>query len=653
MALWSVIGSSDGTGSAARFYYPSGVATDGTNLYIADFLNSTIRKVVISTGAVTTLAGKAGWPGTSDGTGSAARFHTPAGVTVYGGNLYVADTYNHTIRKVVISTGVVTTLAGTAGASGSDDGTGPAARFNRPYCVTTDGTNLYVADSENHTIRQMVLSSGEVTTLAGTAGASGSANGTGSAARFYRPFGITIDGGNLYVADTYNHTIRKIVISSAAVSTLAGTAGASGSNDGLGAAARFYYPWGIAASFGTSLYVADSANHTIRKIEIVTGGVTTLAGMAGDSGSRNGTGDEALFKNPTGVTTDGTSLYVADGENHTIRVITIAMAEVTTLAGTASVGSSDGTGTAARFYDPLGVTTDGTNLYVADTDNHTIRQVVIATGAVSTLAGTAQAEGSDDGTGADARFDYPRSIATDGTNLYVADTDNHTIRQIVISSGEVTTLAGTAGASGSDDATGAAARFNFPRGITTDGLNLYVVDTGSSTIRQIVISSKEVTTLAGTAGAQGSADGTGSAARFNNPHGVTTDGANLYVADTWNHTIRQIVISSREVSTLAGTAGADGRSDGTGTAARFNNPYGVTTDGTNVYVADTNNLAIRQVVISTAAVTTLAGGGGFGPGSSDGTGTAARFDLPSGIATDDTSLYIADSGNNTIRIGTK
>ncbi len=214
---------------------------------------------------------------------------------------------------------------------------------------------------------------------------------------------------------------------------------------------------------------------------------------------------------------------------------------VTTPVGTAGIsGSTDGTGTAARFNTPIGITTDGTNLYVADFNNHTIRKIVISSGVVTTLAGTAGSAGSTDGTGLAAMFSWPQGITTDGTNLYVADFNNHTIRQIVISSGVVTTLAGLAGSAGSTDGTGTAARFSTPAGITTDGTNLYVADTGNHTIRKIVISSGVVTTLAGLAGSLGSTDGTGSAARLNNPIGITTDGTNLYVVDRSNHTIRRI-----------------------------------------------------------------------------------------------------------------
>jgi sugar lactone lactonase YvrE len=325
--------------------------------------------------------------------------------------------------------------------------------------------------------------------------------------------------------------------------------------------------------------------------------VTTLAGTAGSYGSDDGTGTAALFNSPSAITTDGTNLYVADSGNNTIRKIVISTKKVSIFAGSTNgdSGSDDGIGTTARFNNPLGVTTDGTNLYVADYSNHTIRKIVIASRMVTTLAGTAGSYGSDDGTGTAASFYNPFGIATDGTILYVADYGNHTIRKIVIASGEVTTLAGTAGAYGSDNGAGTAARFYYPAGIATDGTDLYLADTGNHIIRKIVIATGEVTTLAGKAGSYGSANGTGTAARFNNPFGITMYKTNLYAADTGNSTIRKIVIATGKVTTLAGSAEYSGSTDETGTAARFNNPFGITMDENNLYVADTGNHTIRKI----------------------------------------------------------
>ena len=260
-----VQGTNDGTGSAARFYVPQGVATDSSgNVYVADADNYTIRKITPA-GVVTTLAGLAGSYGSADGTGSAARFYHPSAVaTDPSGNVYVADTSNDTIRKVTPG-GVVTTLAGSAGVQGTNDGTGSAAQFRVPFGVATDSAgNVYVADTDNYTIRK-ITPGGVVTTLAGLAGSYGTNDGTGSAARFFNPEGVATDSsGNVYVADTWNHTIRKIT-PAGVVTTLAGLAGSFGSADGTGSAALFHYPHGVATDSSGNVYVADDGNYTIRK----------------------------------------------------------------------------------------------------------------------------------------------------------------------------------------------------------------------------------------------------------------------------------------------------------------------------------------------------------------------------------------------------
>jgi len=311
-------GSADGAGTAARFNAPLGIAADSAgNIYVADTLNHTIRKID-STGGVVTLAGTAGSLGMVNNSGANARFNLPSGVTAdSAGNVYVADTTNHSIRKID-SAGAVTTLAGTT-APGNTNGGGSIARFNFPSGIAIDSAGiLYVVDTNNHTIRKIVISNtGVVTvsTLAGAALSAGSANGDGlTIARFNSPNSITIDSlGNLYVADTSNHTIRKIVISSgvATVSTLAGTALSTGSADGLSTAARFNTPLGITTDSAGNVYVADTNNHTVRKITPA-GETSTVVGVAGSAGFTPGFLPGQL-SSPTGVAISGTSLYVTTG----------------------------------------------------------------------------------------------------------------------------------------------------------------------------------------------------------------------------------------------------------------------------------------------------------------------------------------------------
>ncbi len=307
-------GATNGAGAVAQFTFPYDVTSDASgNLYIADFNNHLVRKIT-SAGVVSTLAGS-GIGGNGDGTGTAAQFDNPAGIAVNSsGVVYVADVYNHRIRRIT-SAGVVTTFAG--GTGGYAEGTGTAAQFNNPRGVAIDSAgSLYVADAFNHRIRK-ITSAGVVTTFAGS-GTSGYQDGNGATARFAYPYGVAVDAsGTVYVADTNNHRIRKIT-SGGVVSTLAGT-GMSGYQDGNGATARFDTPYGIAVDESGVVYVADTNNNRIRKIQ-PSGDVTTLVGA--NSGYAEGSGTAALFNTPRGITiTSAGVLYAADTNNHRIRKI--------------------------------------------------------------------------------------------------------------------------------------------------------------------------------------------------------------------------------------------------------------------------------------------------------------------------------------------
>jgi len=609
--------------------------------------------------AFTTLAGGGGF--SANMAGSAVRFWFPAAVTVdSAGNVYVAENGNNTISKVTAA-GVVTTLAGRPGSLGSANGTGSTARFDSPLGGAADGAgNVYVADTANNTIRK-VTPAGVVTTLAGQAGSFGSANGTGSAARFGYPTGVVVDGaGHVYVADTANNTIRRVT-PAGVVTTLAGLAGNSGSTDGTNSNARFRFPTAVAVDGATNVYVTDAFNHTIRKMTPVGANwvVTTLAGLAGSSGSTDGTNSAARFTEPNGVAVDSAgNLYVADLGNSTIRQLAQVGTNcvVTTIAGLAgSFGSANGTSSDARFNVPTGLAVGSADeVYVADLGNGLIRKLTRAetNWTVATLAGTGGIYGSAEGTGMDARFNGPSGVAVDSTkNIYVADQINHTIRRVT-PAGLATTVAGSAGHAGSVDATGNDARLRSPSGVAVDSAgNVYVADTWDSTIRKVTPAGV-VTTLAGQPGVIGGDDGTNGAAQFALPMGVAVDKTgNLFVADTLFCTIRKVtpVGTNWVVTTLAGLADVYGSQNGTGSAARFYLPTSVALDSTgNVYVADTLNHLIRKVTPA-GAVTTFAGGAGQ-VGSVDGTGTAARFYVPTGVAVDSAdNVYVADTYNNTIR----
>ena len=294
------------------------------------------------------------------------------GLAISGTSLYVGDTYNHAIRVVDTGTAVVTTLAGVKGTSGTTDATGTNAKFNFVFGLAISGTSLYVADKSNHAIRIVDTGTAVVTTLAGVKGTSGTTDATGTIAQFNGPCALAISGTSLYVADRSNHAIRIVDTGTAVVTTLAGVKGTSGTTDATGTNAQFNYMSGLAIS-GTSLYVGDTYNHAIRVVDTGTAVVTTLAGVKGTSGTTDGSGTNAQFTSPHGLSISCNKLYVADFFNHVIRIVDTDTKEVTTVAGVKRFsGTADGTGTNAQFtgvrglyLDPAG---DASTFYVADSN---------------------------------------------------------------------------------------------------------------------------------------------------------------------------------------------------------------------------------------------------------------------------------------------
>jgi hypothetical protein len=306
-----------------------------------------------------------------------------------------------------------TSFAGKAGESGNVDGAGGAARFALPFGVTLDNSgNVYVADSGNDNVRK-ITPTGVVSTVVTLSSSL---------------FGIAVDkAGNLYLTEQESNYVRKITPTGNS-SIFAGDESARGSRDGPGSLARFWGPRGLAIDGADNLYVADFGNATIRKITPA-GIVSTIAGSPGSYGSTDGTGPAALFSGPRGLAVDGDNVYVADSFNQTIRKVTVS-GVVTTIAGLpGTVGSSDGTGSAARFSNPISVAADGAgNVYVADINNQTIRKITAAA-VVTTLGGQPETVGSNDGSGAEAQFNYPVGIAADRSgNIYVADSGNSVVR---------------------------------------------------------------------------------------------------------------------------------------------------------------------------------------------------------------------------------
>lgn len=336
----------------------------------------------------------------------------------------------------------ISTLAGTPGVTGSTDAMNAAIEFDDPMGIAVDAnTNVYVADLDNDVIRQLHLSGTNwvSTTIAGTAGVGGSIDGTN--ALFEGPHGIAVDAaGNVYVSDTGNSTIRMLTYAGGVwtVKTIAGLAGVTGNTNGIGSGTLFRYPMGLTVDSGGNIYVADEGNSQIRKLSPSGGNWygTTLAGLAGTSGSADGIGTSATFYGPSGITVDTSgNLYVADTKNNTIRELTSNGGNwnVATIAGRPNqTGSTDGVGSAALFYNPTGIAIDPSgDLYVVDSGNDTIRRVTAdgTNWSVFTSAGVADHTGTTDGTGTNVMFNGPSDIAVDAyTNVYISDSFNGTIR---------------------------------------------------------------------------------------------------------------------------------------------------------------------------------------------------------------------------------
>lgn len=560
-------------------------------------------EVCRATGTLTLVAGVPTGKGFADGTGAAARFNMPTAVALdAAGNLYVADRGNSAIRKVTPAR-EVTTLARVGVTGTAVDATG----------------NVFASESGGGMAALWKIAPDGSKTLLAGGGRTGTADGDGTAASFSRPQGVALDAqGNVYVAD--DTRIRKVT-PAGVVTTFAGTT-ESGFVNGSASTARFGYSLrGGAIGPNGTLYVADPANYAVRM-------VTPLGVVSTYSTYSSFYGPQGVAVSPTG------SVCVVNGN-------------AACGAGGGSDGWADGTGSAARFRAPEGVALAASGTaYVADAGNNAIRMVAPG-GVVTTFAGAGSAPGFADGPAATARFELPGAVAADRAgNVYVADSGNALLRKIS-PQGLVSTVAGLKGYHEVVDGTGSGARFNAPEGLAIDDAgNLYVAERLYSVIRKVTPAGT-VTTIAGFPGESGSVDGTGSAARFNRPRGVAVDGSgNVYVADSGNDCIRKVTPAG-VVTTIAGRAGAPGSANGVGASAQFYAPYAVAVDGAgNVYVAEYGNDDIRKITPA-GLVTTLAGSGS---GFADGPGTRAKFWQPVGIAVNAAgNLYVADFMNDTIR----
>ena len=592
-----------GAATNASLLFPTGVAVDRQgNLYIADTANSRIRKV--SNGIITTVAGNGLQAFSGDGgPATSASLMQPAGVAVdAAGNLYIVDADNlffpstPRIREVV--NGTINTVAGNGNYGFSGDGGPPInASFASPQQIAFDGNgNIYIADTGNNRVRK--IANGVITTVAGNGnvGLSGDGGLAVNAALSF-PQGVAVDAsGNLYIADTGNYRIRKVV--NGMISTIAGQGIGGFSGDGGPALSASIDPRGLAVDGAGNLLIADTQNGRVRKI--ANGIITTVAGEGrffGDGGAAT----SASLNAPFAVAIDSAgAVYIADANNNRVRKV--ANGVITTVAGNGVQGFSGdgGSATSAALYLPFGVAVDAANnLYIADFGNHRVRKV--ANGIISTFAGNGNVDSSGDGgPPTNASIPGPGAVTVDSAGaLYVSAGGR--VRKVA--SGVITTVAGNGSSGFSGDGGPAVnASLTLPSGLAVDTTgNLYIADTDNNRIRKV--SNGIISTFAGN-GQQGiSGDGgPATSASLTIPAGVAVDAiGNVYIADTGINRVRKV--SAGIITTLAGNGTTQGATPGfsgdggLATDATLQSPYGVAVDSAgNVFVADTGNQRIREVL---------------------------------------------------------
>jgi hypothetical protein len=661
---------------------PLATAQDASgNVYVSDAHSNRVYKISTS-GTLTVFAGT-GAPGyAGDGAAAAsAQLFTPSGLFVDAtGNVFIADSGNNVVREVLASNGFIQTVAGNnaAGPGYSGDNASPtSAQLNNPNGVYVDGSaNIFIADSGNNVIREVVASTSKIQTIAGNfvagPGFSGD-NGAPTSAQLNNPLGVTLDtAGNIFIADHNNNRVREVVNATSKIQTFAGTGTPGVSGDGgLATAAQLNGPSAVFAtgSFADAsgaLYIADTNNHIIRKVLAINLKITTVAGngLPGFTGD----GGPAIFAeltSPRGVSVDSTgNIFIADTGNSFVREVAALNAAIHVFGGNGTIGLS-GDGFAALNASlnlPAGVAVDNTgNIFIADTSNNVIREVLIATGVIQTVAGRGQAGFSGNGNALNALLNGPAGVFVDGSgNIFIADTKNHVIREVVAATGNIQTVAGNATPGFSGDTSFAVqAQLSSPTGVFVDATgNIYIADTGNHVIREVTIADGKINTIAGnhaTGPGYSGDNGAPTSAQLHSPGDVFLDSfGNIFIADTANNVIREVVFATGKIQTIAGNfalgAGYSG-DNGVPTSAQLNGPAGIMVDASSdIFIADTNNHVIREIVASTGKIQTVAGNHIAGFSGDGGAATSAKLDFPTDIALDRLGgIFIADSANNRVR----
>ncbi len=679
----------NGPATSATLSYPAGVSIDNSgNVYISDYRNHRIRKVTISTGIITTVAGT----GTSsysgdNGPATSATLNFPhdMGFDSFG-NLCIADRYNHRIRKVTISTGIITTIVGSGSAASNGDGAAAtSAAVNAPvYCRFDTADNLYITEfNDNLTgnrVRKVFTVSTDIPTAApsvqptyypslsphsisvistiagtGVGGFSGD-NGAATAATLNSPHGIVLDSsGNVYFSEYSNHRVRKITASTGIITTAVGTGSGSYCGDGGSpTSACVCAPHGLALDSSGNIYIGDHSNHRVRKVTIATNVISTIAGTgAATYSGDNGQATSATLYYPQGVAVDSSgNIYIGDLGNHRIRKVTAATSVISTIAGTGTGGYSGdgGQATAAAIMNPAGVNVDSTgNVYFGDCNTgryNVIRKVTVSTGIISTVAGTGSTSGGYNGDNIQATaamLNFPFDVVLDSYgNLYITDRYNNRVRKVTVSTGVITTVIGDGTASSSGDGAAAtAATIYGPLYSRFDSAgNYYITECEGNRVRKVMTVTTDIPTS-------------------------TPSVQPTYYPSLSPHSISVI-------STIAGTGSAGYSGDnGPATSATIYVPAGIALDSSgNVFFSDHYNHRVRKITVSTGIITTYAGTGASSFSGDGGVASSAALYRPDGLSIDSAgnavsiqavpitsyspthlvgNLYIGDSANHRVR----
>ncbi|HXN73529.1 MAG TPA: nidogen-like domain-containing protein [Candidatus Acidoferrales bacterium] len=676
---------------------PQAVVRDGAgNLYVVND-NGVIYKVTPGTVApsnMTIFAGNntAGFSPNGTAATSTLTFEPYGAALDANGNLYYSDSQNCVVRE--ITGGVVKTIAGNGNCGFSGDGNAAtSASLGFLQGIALDGLgNLFIADAGNAVVRRVVLSTGIITTYAGTPDAQGFP--TSGAAAISTPLafpaGVAADAnGNLFIADEGDNVVCRVDATSKILTIVAGTGAQGFSGDGGPAtSAMLNEPDGVAVDSAGNIYISDTINALVREVFSPTNQntpnqINTIVGNGtfGFSGD-GGPALSAELTNPAGLFVDSTTgnLWIADFWANRIRLYTASSKTITTVVGSGLVGDG-GAATSASFYFPRTPQLDSQgNLYIVDAENDRIRKVD-ASGNITTVVGSGipcarpSLPCGDGGPAASAQIFMPRTVTIEANgDLLVSDDGDNRIREV--SGGNINTIVGSGGQCGSgqgqvplpcgDGGPALQASVNDARGAVRDAAgNLYFVDAQDNRVREVAAASGTITTIAGggtnntapTGCGNGKYTGDGGPAvnaTLDCPLGLDIDAAgNLYVADTDNNVIRKIDTGSpRIITTIAGNGTPGHTGDGgLATSATLNSPDRVSVNGAgNFFISDSGNNVIRRVDGTSKIITAFAGNGNFAFAGDNGPALSASFATPVGVVvTPEGNMYVGDVNNNRIR----